>query len=53
MSKHYDVICIGTGGAGNTAAFRLARAGKKVLICDYKPYGGTCAYPDATPPKRL
>jgi len=51
MSKHYDFICIGTGGAGNTAAFRLARDGKKVLICDYKPFGGTCAISGCDPKK--
>jgi len=48
---HYDVICIGTGGAGNTAAFRLASAGKKVLICDYKQFGGTCAISGCDPKK--
>ncbi|ADD68579.1 FAD-dependent pyridine nucleotide-disulfide oxidoreductase [Denitrovibrio acetiphilus DSM 12809] len=51
MSKHYDVICIGTGGAGNTAAFKLAAAGKKVLICDYKQFGGTCAISGCDPKK--
>ena len=51
MNKNYDVVCIGTGGAGNTAAFRLARAGKKVLICDYKPFGGTCAISGCDPKK--
>jgi len=51
MIKHYEVICIGTGGAGNTAAFRLARAGKKVLICDYKQFGGTCAISGCDPKK--
>jgi len=51
MTKHYDVICIGTGGAGNTAAFRLASAGKKVLICDYKQFGGTCAISGCDPKK--
>jgi glutathione reductase (NADPH) len=49
--KHFDVICIGTGGAGNTAAFKLASEGKKVLICDPKPYGGTCAISGCDPKK--
>jgi glutathione reductase (NADPH) len=51
MIMHYDVICIGTGGAGNTASFRLAAAGKKVLICDYKQFGGTCAISGCDPKK--
>jgi len=51
MIKHYDVICIGTGGAGNTAAFRLASAGKSVLICDDKQFGGTCAISGCDPKK--
>ena len=49
--SHYDVICIGTGGAGNTAAFRLAAAGRKVLICDDKQFGGTCAISGCDPKK--
>lgn len=49
--KQYDVIVIGTGGAGNTAAFRLAAAGKKVLICDGKQFGGTCAVSGCDPKK--
>lgn len=48
--KHYDFIVIGTGGAGNTAAFRLASAGK-VLICDDKQFGGTCAISGCDPKK--
>ena len=48
---HYDVICVGTGGAGNTASFKLAAAGKKVLICDYKQFGGTCAISGCDPKK--
>lgn len=49
--REYDVICIGTGGAGNTAAFRLASGGKRVLICDYKQFGGTCAISGCDPKK--
>jgi glutathione reductase (NADPH) len=51
MKKHFDVICIGTGGAGNTAAFKLASEGKEVLICDDLPYGGTCAISGCDPKK--
>ncbi|MGE4317419.1 MAG: NAD(P)/FAD-dependent oxidoreductase [Deferribacterales bacterium] len=49
--KKYDIICIGTGGAGNTASAKLAKEGKKVLICDYAPFGGTCAISGCDPKK--
>jgi geranylgeranyl reductase family protein len=45
MSR-YDVIVVGAGPAGSTAAFRLARAGARVLLLDRerfprdKPCGG-------------
>jgi geranylgeranyl reductase family protein len=46
MSASYDVAVIGAGPAGSTAAYRLARAGKRVLLVDKarfprdKPCGG-------------
>lgn len=42
--KHYDVIVVGTGPAGNAAAFELARAGKTVALLEKQtlPRHKTC-----------
>ena len=40
MRQIYDVVIIGAGVAGMTAAVYLARAGKKVLIIEEKVCGG-------------
>lgn len=34
MSKHYDVIIIGTGAGGGTLAYRLAPSGKQILVLE-------------------
>ena len=39
---HYDVIIIGGGPGGTTAAKELATGGKKVAIIEAKHWGGTC-----------
>ncbi len=38
MSPSYDVVVVGLGVAGAYAAYRLSRAGLKVLAVDVKPY---------------
>ena len=40
MNKMWDVIIVGAGPAGLTAAIYLLRANKKVLILESKSYGG-------------
>ena len=36
----YDIIVIGAGPAGLTAAIYVARAGKSVLILEKETFGG-------------
>lgn len=36
----YDLIVIGSGAAGSTAALGAARAGKKVALCEASVFGG-------------
>ena len=40
MNKHYDVIIIGAGTAGMTAAIYARRASRSVLLIEAKSYGG-------------
>ncbi|MBN2848787.1 MAG: NAD(P)/FAD-dependent oxidoreductase [Coriobacteriia bacterium] len=51
--EHFDVIVIGTGVAGQTAAGELATAGKRIAIADRREYGGTCALRGCEPKKVL
>jgi choline dehydrogenase-like flavoprotein len=34
MTNHYDIIIIGTGSGGSTIAYKLAPAGKRILILE-------------------
>jgi len=43
MTDTLDLIVIGAGMAGISAAKKCARAGWSVAIVDELPYGGTCA----------
>ncbi|MFA7056970.1 MAG: NAD(P)/FAD-dependent oxidoreductase [Candidatus Cloacimonadales bacterium] len=53
MNNKFDVFVIGTGVAGGKIASALSGAGKRVGICDYKEYGGTCALTGCNPKKVL
>lgn len=53
MTKTYDLIVIGTGTAAIVASNRIASAGRKVAVMDYRPFGGTCALRGCDPKKML
>src|SRR5262245_1631269 len=47
----FDVVVIGSGNAGQGAAFRTARAGKKTALVDKGVVGGLCALRGCNPKK--
>jgi glutathione reductase (NADPH) len=51
--QNFDVLVIGTGTAGDTAATLLTNAGLSVAIADEGEYGGTCALRGCQPKKYL
>ena len=51
--KKYDLIVVGTGSGGSTAAYACREAGLTVAVIDKKPYGGTCALRGCDPKKVL
>lgn len=51
MATQYDVIVLGTGSAGTTAAYTCNQAGMSVAIVDSRPFGGTCALRGCVPKK--
>ncbi len=53
MSDIFDLIVIGTGEAGSTAAYTCRKAGWTVAIIDKRPFGGTCALRGCDPKKVL
>lgn len=48
-----DLIVIGTGPAGASAAFECRKAGWRVAMVDERAYGGTCALRGCDPKKVL
>jgi glutathione reductase (NADPH) len=53
MEKKFDLIVVGTGAAGATAAYNCREAGWEVAIIDSRPFGGTCALRGCDPKKVL
>ena len=53
MDKNFDLVIIGTGAAGATAAYKCRDAGWEVAIVDSRPFGGTCALRGCDPKKVL
>jgi len=53
MVKRYDLLVIGTGEAGSTAASVCKSAGWNVAIADKRPFGGTCSLRGCNPKKVL
>ena len=54
MTKNeYDLIVIGAGGAGSTAAGNAAGSGKRVALIERDKLGGTCLNYGCDPTKTL
>ncbi|MGH2607766.1 MAG: hypothetical protein ACREMV_11355 [Gemmatimonadales bacterium] len=53
MTKHYDLVVLGTGSAASTVASRCRAAGWLVAIIDSRPFGGSCALRGCDPKKVL
>lgn len=53
MEQKFDLIVIGTGSGGSTAAAKCSKAGWKVAVIDSRPFGGTCALRGCDPKKVL
>lgn len=51
--QSFDLIVIGTGSAGKSAAESVRKAGKSVAIIDNMPFGGTCSQRGCDPKKVL
>ncbi len=50
----YDAVVIGAGPAGEAAAMKLAKSGRKVAVVDQRPQvGGNCAHVGTIPSKAL
>jgi pyruvate/2-oxoglutarate dehydrogenase complex dihydrolipoamide dehydrogenase (E3) component len=53
MTEHFDVVVIGTGPAGESAAGRLHDGGQRVAVVEAELIGGECAYWACVPSKTL
>lgn len=53
MAKAFDVVVIGAGPGGYTAAIRASQLGKRVAIIEYDKLGGVCLNRGCIPTKAL
>lgn len=53
MVQAFDLVVIGSGSAGNTAALKCRERGWSVAVVDAKPFGGTCQLRGCDPKKVL
>jgi glutathione reductase (NADPH) len=51
MNKHYDLLAIGGGSGGLSAAERAAMYGKKAAVVEMAKMGGTCVNVGCVPKK--
>jgi glutathione reductase (NADPH) len=49
--QRYDMVVIGGGSTGLSAAHRVARAGRRVALIDKGPFGGLCSLAGCNPKK--
>lgn len=52
-SSHYDIIVVGAGSAGFSAAIRAAELGARVALIGHGTIGGTCVNVGCVPSKTL
>src|SRR5512142_1118775 len=52
-SNDFDLIVLGAGTGGYTAAFRAAQLGMRVALVDRGKIGGTCLHVGCIPTKAL
>lgn len=53
MSAHFDVVVLGAGPGGYTAAVRAAQLGKSVAVVESRYWGGVCLNVGCIPSKAL
>ncbi len=53
MTEHFDVMVIGAGPAGSTAALHAASLGARVAVIDRERTGGTCTNTGCVPTRVL
>ena len=54
MQSHYDVVVIGAGPAGEGAAMKLTKEGRRVAVVDARQeVGGNCTHVGTIPSKAL
>ncbi len=53
VQQHYDLLVIGAGAAGSTAATTAAQQGRRVLMIERDKIGGTCLNYGCDPTKTL